>query len=148
MSNAVVALTGWGRGSWNQLEWDQGSITNSGAAASVGAVTVTADANATPSSVAGFTYNNGVFISISIDAPVTGLAASLNSDPSSTVSTQALLDVSSPSISGNVGSVTLSTEVNFEVNSFEASASVGSSIATADANASASGVGLLGLLTQ
>ena len=75
MSNAVVAFTGWGRGSWNQLEWDQGSITNSGAAASVGAVTITADANVNPSFTVGFTYHNGVFISLSIDAPVTGLAA-------------------------------------------------------------------------
>ena len=148
MSNAVVAFTGWGRGSWNQIEWGQGSITNSGAAASVGSVTVTAGANVEAASTVGYTYNNGVSISVSIEAPVTGLVASINSDPSSTVNAQAILDVTSPTLTGSSGAVTLVTEVNYEVNGFEASASVGSGTVAADANTSVLGVGASGTINS
>ena len=45
MTDVVVPLTGWGRGTWGQLGWGEGSITNSGAAGQVGSVLNEVDLN-------------------------------------------------------------------------------------------------------
>ena len=45
MADVIVPLSGWGRGTWGQLGWNEGSITNAGATGNVGSVTVVAEAN-------------------------------------------------------------------------------------------------------
>jgi len=45
MTDAVVPFTGWGRGTWDELAFGEGSITNAGASGQVGSVTVVAEAN-------------------------------------------------------------------------------------------------------
>ncbi len=56
MSDVVVPFSGWGRGTWGQVAFGEGSITNDGAAGQVGSVTVVAEA----------------------DVPATGLEATLS----------------------------------------------------------------------
>jgi hypothetical protein len=45
MTDAVVPFTGWGRGTWGELAFGEGSITNAGASGQVGSVTIVAEAN-------------------------------------------------------------------------------------------------------
>jgi hypothetical protein len=45
MTDVIVPFTGWGRGTWGQLAFGEGSVTNAGATGVIGSVTVVAEAN-------------------------------------------------------------------------------------------------------
>lgn len=75
MTSAVVVFSGWGRGTWGQLGWNEGSITNAGAAGQIGSVTVVPQTNVFPT---GLSATGGVgSVTVITEANVfpTGLSA-------------------------------------------------------------------------
>jgi hypothetical protein len=73
MTDAVVPFTGWGRGTWGELAFGEGSITNAGASGQVGSVTIVAEANVVLVGVLGTGQIGAVTVEAAANVPVTGL---------------------------------------------------------------------------
>jgi hypothetical protein len=73
MTDAVVPFTGWGRGTWGELAFGEGSITNAGASGQVGSVTIVAEANVLVTGVFGPGQIGAVTVEADANVPVTGL---------------------------------------------------------------------------
>jgi len=161
MTDVVVPLTGWGRGTWSQLGWGEGSITNSGAAGQVGSVTVVAEANVPVTGLEATGNVGSVTVQANADVSVTGVEATgavgavtvtadANVSPTgleatgavgtATVSGDANIPVTGLEATGNVGSVTVQANADVAVTGLEATGAVGTVTMEGDANVSVTGV--------
>jgi hypothetical protein len=75
VTDAVVPFTGWGRGTWGELAFGEGSITNAGASGQVGSVTVVAEADVFVVGVSATGAVDSVTIIAEANVPVTGVSA-------------------------------------------------------------------------
>jgi hypothetical protein len=74
MSDVTVPYTGWGRGTWDQLAWGEGSITNAGAQGLVGSVEITADAGFSVGGLPATGQVSPVTVNAEVDATPEGVA--------------------------------------------------------------------------
>jgi hypothetical protein len=125
MTDAVVPFTGWGRGTWGELAFGEGSITNAGASGQVGSVTVVAEANVPVTGLAATGSVGGVTVIAEANVPVTGLEAA-GAVGGVTVIAAANVDVTGVSATGFVGSVTVDAAANVFVTGVSAAGAVGS----------------------
>jgi hypothetical protein len=123
MTDAVVPFTGWGRGTWGELAFGEGSITNAGASGQVGSVTIVAEANVLVTGVFGTGQIGAVTVEADANVPVTGLE-----------------------MTGAVGGVTVIAEANVDVTGVSATGFVGSVAVNAAANVTVTGVAGTGRL--
>ena len=149
MTDVVVPLTGWGRGTWGQLGWGEGSITNSGAAGQVGSVTVVAEANVPVTGLEATGNVGSVLVKADANTNVTGLEATGNVG-SVTVTGTANVFPTGVEATGQVGTATISGDANVPVTGLEATANVGSVTVQANADVSVTGLeatGVVGTVT-
>jgi hypothetical protein len=139
MTDVVVPLTGWGRGTWGQLGWGEGSITNSGAAGQVGSVTVVAEANVPVTGLEATGNVGSVTVQANADVSVTGVSAT-GSVGSVTVIGTANVFPTGLEATGQVGAATISGDANVPVTGLEATANVGSVTVQANADVSVTGL--------
>jgi hypothetical protein len=161
MTDVVVPLTGWGRGTWGQLGWGEGSITNSGAAGQVGSVTIVAEANVPVTGLEATANVGSVLVQANADVSVTGVSATGNVGSvtvigtanvfptgleatgqvgTATISGDAIVPVTGLEATGNVGSVTVQANADVSVTGLEATGAVGTVTTGSDANVSVTGV--------
>jgi hypothetical protein len=133
MTDAVVPFTGWGRGTWGELAFGEGSITNAGASGQVGSVTIVAEANVVLVGVLGTGQIGAVTVEAAANVPVTGLEM-VGAVGGVTVIAEANVDVTGVSATGVVGSVAVDAAANVFVTGVSGAAAVGSVTVDAAAN--------------
>jgi hypothetical protein len=75
MTDVIVPFTGWGRGTWGQLAFGEGSVTNAGATGVIGSVTVVAEANIPVTGLEGTASVGSVLVQAAANVSVTGVSA-------------------------------------------------------------------------
>jgi hypothetical protein len=139
MTDAVVPFTGWGRGTWGELAFGEGSITNAGASGQVGSVTIVAEANVLVTGVFGTGQIGAVTVEADANAPVTGLEMT-GAVGGVTVIADANVDVTGVSATGFVGSVAVNAAANVTVTGVAGTGQVGPVTVEADANVPVTGL--------
>jgi hypothetical protein len=73
VTDVIVPLTGWGRGSWDSFAWGEGSVTNAGGVSETGSVSTTADSNVAITGVSGSgVVGSGTIVAAAADVLVAG----------------------------------------------------------------------------
>ena len=75
MTDVIVPFSGWGRGTWGQLAFGEGSITNAGAVGGIGSVTIVAEANVPVTGLQAAGSVGGVTVVAEANVNPTGVSA-------------------------------------------------------------------------
>ncbi len=117
MSDVTVPYNGWGRGTWNQLAWGEGSVTNAGAQGIVGSVEITADAGFSVGGLPATGQVSAVTVNAEVDATPEGVSGT-GSVGSVTIIPETFVSLTGVTGQGAVGDLTVEAKADFSVGRF------------------------------